>query len=118
MGIIINLSDSDKRYASINTNTVNITKQIMVLFSEDENGDLIKDANDDFIILDNYKLTGYNLECVFNIWDNETDYNRRDKSNVTYTLEVKASSPTVPENVYDILYTKIKELYPSYTDDI
>ena len=110
MGIIINLSDSDKRYASINNNTINVSKITTVeTVSEDE---------DEYTILDYHKLVRYNISCNFNIWDNDTHYKRRDKSNVTYTLEVNAFSPTVPENVYDVLYTKFKELYPSYEDDI
>lgn len=117
MGLIINLPNDVKHYASINRNVISFNKIVEQLKEYD--GDEEPDPNDEDIA---YKFTniliGYEITGRFNVWTNESDYNLRDEDTIKNTINVSITVPTLPTNLYIPLYEELKKTLHSYEDDI
>jgi hypothetical protein len=112
MGLIINLPNGDKHYASTYGGHISINKiEIGRLPVYGEDGETFIRHN---II---YK---YNINGTFTIWPNKESYDERmmvDDSQY-YNVDVKVQLDTIPSNLHESVYTKFKETLYSYEDDI
>lgn len=113
MGIIINLPNNVKHYASINRNAIYITKQTQYLGELDENNEPINSEPPE----NPYSNNGYMITANFDVWDNADAYRFRETESALYTVEVNCISPTVPTDIYTKIYEKFKTWHASYIDD-
>lgn len=112
MGLIINLPNGDKHYAStygghISINKIEVTRD--PVYGED---------GETFITFD---ITyTYNINGTFTIWYDKKSYEERDMAdcNKFYHIDVQLQMDTIPPNLHEMVYTKFKKTLYSYEDDI
>ena len=111
MGVIIHLHDNVNHYASINTNTVSVSKNI----SYAPVNEPVEGAT---LVLGTEQEISFIISGEMDIWDNETASNENDRGDPIQRTTIFVKSNTIPENLYTEVYTKFKSGLASYTDDI
>ena len=113
MGVIIHLHDNINHYASINTNTVSVSKNI----SYAPVNEPVEGAT---LVLGTEQEISFIISGEMDIWDNETasNENEYDRGDPIQRTTIFVKSNTLPENLYTEVYTKFKSVLASYTDDI
>ena len=111
MGVIIHLHDNINHYASINTNTVSVSKNISYApVNEPVEGASLELGTEQEIT--------FIIAGEMDIWDNETASNENDRNDPIQRTTIFVKSNTIPENLYTEVYTKFKSGLASFTDDI
>ena len=120
MGIIINPTRGVTHYASINRNTISITKITAAIHQKDADGNILYDEENGGapLMVTLNGLVGYHVSCTFTVWDDETAYRNADDDQMLYQKNIELTHDTVPVNLYELLYNKFKEGVQSHTDDI
>ena len=113
MGLSVITPDNRTLYYSTTYNSVQITKHVISTsneFNDPENYKMLTG------VIENW---GYLISATFNIWDNEADYVEKNGPNIINTTAVQFTSNTIPENLYESVYTSLKQtLHGTITDDI
>lgn len=111
MGVIIHLSNGVKRYASINSNAVQVTKTRNTLNSSGLSGDVgtppVHGEVEEY----------FTISGDISVWELEDDYREQNTANVEQYIHITSTSNTLPSNVYTEVYTKFTSGLTSFTDD-
>lgn len=111
MGVIIHLSNGVNRYASINSNTVQVSKTRNTLNS----GGLVGDVGTPPV--DGEVQVCFTISGDISVWELEDDYRDQNTANVEQYINITTTSNTLPSNVYTEVYTKFTSGLISFTND-
>ena len=105
MGLIINLPNDVKRYASLKGGEISIMKQDLV--------DEVVEENDPTKVVGTEITRSYVITTQFHVWPYE------DRENELYFVNICVISENkLPDDIPATLYKAFKETLHSYTDDI
>lgn len=111
MGVIIHLSNGVNRYASINSNAVQVTKTRNTLNSAGLSGDVGTPP------VHGEVQEYFTISGDISVWELEDDYREQNTSNVEQFIKITSVSNTLPSNVYSEVYTKFTSGLVSFTND-